>query len=93
MKLLLTSSGISNSSIHSALVDLLGKPEQTPARLVRGGHPGHVDGLGVVGDHPLHEPDVGLGVARALGDDDRRTVIVLSPGGSGDDRPRGGPGQ
>jgi len=30
MKLLLTSAGISNKSIHNALVDLLGKPVPNP---------------------------------------------------------------
>ena len=37
---------------------------------MRFGHPGHVDGLRVVRDHPLHELDVRHRIDRARGDDD-----------------------
>jgi hypothetical protein len=41
-----------------------------------------MNGLGVMRDHALHEPNVGLGIEGAPGDD-HRGVIVLLLGSSG----------
>jgi hypothetical protein len=68
------------------LIDLPGKAEEASAGLVCRGQAGHVDGLGMVGDHALHEPDVGFGVERAFRDDHRSqggSVRVLGCGGLG----------
>jgi hypothetical protein len=63
--------------------------QQPRIGLARLRHPRHVDGLRVVGDHPLHELDVRDGVACACGDGDGRMRMrarvggVLGAGGSG----------
>ena len=62
---------------HLRLVDLVGELEDPRVGPMRLGHPGHVDGLRVVGDHALHELDVGYGIDGALGD---RDLAVTVPG-------------
>jgi dipeptidase E len=68
LRLLLTSGGVTNTSIHRALVDLLGKPIAESSALciptAQWGHPwcGPVSVRGfVVGDPPHHMSGLGLG--------------------------------
>ena len=48
----------------------MGQPEHLGSGAVAGGQRGHIDGLRVMGDHPLHELDVRHGDLRARRDHD-----------------------
>ena len=102
MKLLLTSAGIKNTSIHDALVDLLGKPiaESSalciPTARVRApmGGPGARHGGSSAGEPPTPDVRTGLEVPGRAGAhraaQHRRRA--LGPRGPGDRRPAGGGG-
>src|SRR5689334_13096118 len=60
------------------LVDLPRELEHLRIGAIRLRHPRHHDGLGVVGDHALHELDVRLGIERARWDDDLGAHAVLA---------------